>query len=106
MIARHIEINLKPDRYNEFKTLYENEILPIMQRQTGFLDELALVGEGKTERHMVVTLWKTKTDVENYNKREFPKILEMVKPFLNGTPKVEYFTVEHTTFRKVESVAA
>lgn len=106
MIARHIAVNLKPDRYNEFKTLYENDILPIIKRQTGFLDELALITEGKMDRHVVVTLWKTKNDVETYQKREFPRILEMLKPFLSGTPTVEYFTVEHTTFRKVESVAA
>ncbi len=106
MIARHIEVNLKPDRYNEFKTLYENEILPIVRRQTGFLDEISLVTETKMDRHIVITLWKSKMDAENYHKRDFPKILDMLKPFLAGNPTVEYFTVEHTTFRKVESVAA
>ncbi len=106
MIARHIEVTIRPDRYNEFRTLYENEILPIVRRQTGFLDEIALVTETTPDRHIVVTLWKTKNDVENYHKREFPKIQEMLKPFMTDTPKVEYFTVEHTTFRKVETVAA
>ncbi len=106
MIARHIEVTLKPDRYNEFKTLYENEILPILKRQNGFLDEIALVTEDKMDRHIVVSLWKTKFDAENYSKREFPKVVEMLKPFLVSVPTVEYFTVEHTTFRKVESVAA
>lgn len=106
MIARHIQVNLKPERYNEFKTLYENEILPILKRQNGFLDEVALVTEPNMDRHIVLTLWKTKMDAENYQKREFPRIMEMLKPFLTGTPNVEYFTVEHTTFRKVESVAA
>lgn len=106
MIARHIEVTIQPDRYNEFRTLYENEIVPILRRQTGFLDELALVTENKTDRHIVVTLWKTKNDAENYHKREYPKIQEMLKPFLVGTPTVEYFNVEHTTFRKVDTVAA
>lgn len=106
MIARHIEVTIKPDRYSEFKTLYENDALPIVRRQPGFLDELALVTEGKQDRHIVVTLWRTKNDAENYQRKEFAKILEMLKPFLVGTPSVQYFTVEHTTFRKVESVAA
>ena len=106
MIARHVEINLKPDRYNEYKTLYENEILPVLKRQTGFLDAVALLSENKTDRNIVVSLWKTKTDAENFQKREYSRILDMVKPFIDGTPRVEYYNVEHTTFRKMESVAA
>ena len=106
MIARHIEVNIRPDRYNEFKTLVETDVLPILKRQNGFLDSLSLVTENKMDRHIVITLWKTKNDAETYQKREFPKILEMLKPFLVGTPTVDYFNVEHTTFRKVESVAA
>ncbi len=106
MIARLVQVTIKPERFNEFRTLYENEILPIMQRQNGFLDEIALMTENKTDRQVALTLWKTKPDVENYHQREFPRILEMLKPFTTGTPTVEYFTVQHTTFRKVESVAA
>jgi heme-degrading monooxygenase HmoA len=106
MIARYIQVTVKPERINEFRTLYENEILPILQRQSGFLDEISLVMENKTDRHVTLTLWKTKADVENYNRREYPRILEMLKPFMTGTPTLEYFTVEHTTFRKVDTVAA
>ncbi len=106
MIARRFEVNLRPERSNEFRNLYENEILPIIRRQPGFLDELALVTETNTSRYIVITLWKTKTDVENYQKREFQRVLEMLKPFLAGTPTMEYLTVEHTSFRKVETVAA
>lgn len=106
MIARYVQVTIKPERVNEFRTLYENEILPLLQRQSGFLDEISLVTENKIDRHVALTLWKTKSDVESFHRREYPRMLEMLKPFVIGTPTLEYFTVEHSTFRKVESVAA
>lgn len=106
MIARHIEVNLKPEKFIEFKTLYEKEILPLMKRQTGFLDSISLVPENVNDKSVTISLWRTKQDCENYHKKEFPRILEMVKPFLKDTPKIEYFNVEYATFRRVDTVAA
>ena len=106
MIARHIEVNLKPEKLVEFKKLYESEILPLMKRQTGFLDSITLTPENVNDRNVTITLWRTRQDCENYHKKEYPRILEMVKPFLKDTPKLDYFNVEYTTFRKVETVAA
>jgi len=106
MIARHIEVNLKPEKFIEFKTLYEKEILPLMKRQTGFLDSISLVPENVNDKSVTISLWRTKQNCENYHKKEFPRILEMVKPFLKDTPKIEYFNVEYATFRRVDTVAA
>ncbi len=106
MIARLIEVNLKPERYNEFRTLFENEILPVLKRQNGFLDSVSMLSDDNKNRAITVSLWKSKTDAENYQKREFSRVIDMLKPFLASTPTVQYFNVEHTTFRKVESVAA
>jgi heme-degrading monooxygenase HmoA len=106
MIARHIEINLKPEKLTEFKTIMEKEVNSILQRQPGFLGSLELKKENRPEHTVTVTLWHSKTDVENYNKKEYPKILEMVKPFIKETPKVEYFNVEHTTMKLEHTVAA
>jgi quinol monooxygenase YgiN len=106
MIARHIEVTLKPDKFTDFKNLYEKEVLPLLKRETGFLDSITLMPENATDRIVTISLWRTRQDCDNYNKRNYPKVLEILRPFLADTPKVSYFTVEHTTFRKVETVAA
>jgi heme-degrading monooxygenase HmoA len=106
MIARHIEVNLKPEKFAEFKTLYEREVLPLLKRETGFLDSITLAPENLHDRTVTITLWRTRADCDNYHTRDYPKILDMLRPFITDTPKLTYFIVEHTTFRKVESVAA
>ncbi|MDT8068170.1 MAG: hypothetical protein ROO76_08380 [Terriglobia bacterium] len=106
MIARQVEVNLKPEKLVEFKNIYEKEILPILKRQTGFLDCITLSPENTHDRSISLTLWRTKQDCENYDKKEYQKIIDMVRPLLHDTPNIQYFTVEYTTFRKVETVAA
>ncbi len=106
MIARHTELNLKPEKFVEYKNLYEKEILPIMKRQTGFLDSISLVPENVNDKSVTISLWRTKQDCENYHKKEYQKILDMVRPLLRDTPNIQYFNVEYTTFRKVDTVAA
>lgn len=106
MIARHVEVNLKPEKLVEFKNTYEKEVLPILKRQVGFLDCINLTPENTNDKSISLTLWRTKQDCENYHKKEYQKIIDMLGPFLRDTPNIQYFTVEYTTFRKVESVAA
>ncbi len=106
MIARHIEVNVNPSKYNEFKTVLDREILPLIKRQPGFLGSLSLLSDMNNERAVTITLWRSKGDAENYNKKEFPRILEMIKPFVNGTPTVEYFDVESTTLKTEHTAAA
>ncbi len=106
MIARQIEVKIKPDRYNEFRTLLENEIMPMLKKQPGFLDCISLLSENNKNEGITISLWKTKADAENYHNREYPRVQEMLRPFLASTPNFQYFTVEHTTFRKVDRVAA
>ena len=41
-------------------------------------------------------LWQNKTDAERHEKEIYPKIYEIVKPFLTTPVIVKHFTVETT----------
>ena len=43
MFARHMTLQLKPNLEKELPVTFEKEILPLLRRQKGFLDELLLV---------------------------------------------------------------
>ena len=42
MFARHITLQLKPNLAKEFPVTFEKEIVPLLKRQKGFVDELLL----------------------------------------------------------------
>jgi hypothetical protein len=56
MFARTISMRLKPNGVAAFNRTLENEILPLLQKQKGFQDELVLVSSNGTEA-VGISLW-------------------------------------------------
>src|SRR5438034_5762297 len=100
MFAREVELQLKPNVVNELPVTFEKEILPLLRRQKGFLDELLLVTPEKRELE-AISLWETKEYAETYNRELYPQIEKIMARFIEGTPVVKKFEAEYSTFHKV-----
>ncbi len=102
MFARNVSVLLKPDTLGDFTQLLENEVLPIMREQPGFLDEIVFaavdspVGGGGTEI-VEINLWESKQDAENFVTTAYPEVLELVKSFLDAAPRMRAFAVINST---------
>ena len=59
MFARSVSIHLKPKSVAEFNRTLETEILPLLRKQKGFRDELALVAANGREV-VAISLWDQK----------------------------------------------
>ena len=46
MYARSVSFYLKPGRSAEFTQTLEKDVIPVLRKQKGFLDEIALVAPG------------------------------------------------------------
>ena len=104
MFARHMMLQLKPNLVNEFPVTFEKEILPLLRRQKGFLDELLLVTPEKREMK-AISLWETKEYAESYNRELYPQIEKIMARFIEGVPVVKNFEAEYSTFHKVAFAA-
>ena len=89
---------------NEFPVTFEKEILPLLRRQKGFLDELLLVTSEKREA-VAISLWETKEYAETYSREVYPQIEKIVGRFVEGVPTVKKFEAEYSTFHKVAQAA-
>ena len=49
MFARNVNIRIKPNGITDFNRTMEKEVLPLLQKQKGFRDELTLVSENGSE---------------------------------------------------------
>ena len=106
MFARHIEVKIKPDKLREFKSLFDREIRSILRRQPGFMGTIERVHESDREHILTITLWNSKADAEAYHVKEFPQIMEITRPLLDGTPRVDYYNVDFTDMKLEQKVAA
>lgn len=98
MFARHLTFLLKANMAKEFPATFEKEILPLIRKQKGFLDELLLITPEKKEV-VAISLWETKEHAETYHREQYPEIEKIMGKFLENTPIVKRFETEYASFR-------
>jgi len=108
MFARILDCEVKMEKKDEFVKVLKNEVLPILKRQIGFHEILPFFPEKmKDERVIAVSLWATRADAERYEREAYPKVLDILKPFLTTPVKVNYHKLETTVCKHfVEALAA
>ena len=96
MFTRFVEFEIKLEKKDEFLKVVKNEILPILQKQPGFMEFFSFWPEKLQEKRLIgITLWNKRSDVERYEKEWYPKVYELMKPYLL-TPNltVKYYNLE------------
>ncbi len=104
MFARLLTWQMKPNLVNEFPVTFEKEILPLLKKQRGFLDELLLVTPEKKEI-VTISLWETKEHAETYQREQYPQIEKIMAKFIEGFPTVKKFDVQYSSFHKIAMAA-
>jgi hypothetical protein len=94
MFARIVEFIPKFEQKEEFVKVVRNEVLPILKKQTGFLEILPLFPETKTEKMITITLWAEKRDAERYEREMYPKVEGILKPYLTTPVTFKHYNVE------------
>jgi hypothetical protein len=84
MFARILEFVPLMEKKNEFIRVVKKEVLPILEKQEGFLEFLPLVPEIKTEKVLAVTLWTDKKELERDEKEWYPRVEQNLKPYLTN----------------------
>ena len=100
MFARSVSIRVKPNSIAEFNKTLENKILPLLQKQKGFKDELALVASNGSEV-LAISLWDRKEDAEAYQRAAYSEVQKLLSKVIDGTPQVQTYEVSASTIHKV-----
>lgn len=108
MFARILDFEVKPEKKEEFVKVVKNKIVPILKKQTGFLEILPFFPDrAREEKVVTISLWTTKSDAERYEREFYPKALDILKPFLTTPVKVNYYKLETTVCEHfVDALAA
>jgi quinol monooxygenase YgiN len=96
MFARILEITPKLEKKDELIKTIRQEILPILKAQPGFLEVLPFVPEIAKEKMVAITLWTEKREAEKYVNEVFPKVEQILQPFLVVPVTVRTYKVETT----------
>jgi heme-degrading monooxygenase HmoA len=97
MYSRHIMLNVKPNQREELTKTFEREILPLLQKQTGFTDEI--VFQSPDNKVIAISLWETKEAADRYSREFYPQVLKSLAHFVEGTPEVRGCEVIYSTLQ-------
>jgi hypothetical protein len=102
MYARNVTLRLKANQQHDFTHAVENQILPLLQKQQGFRDEITLCNSGSPDV-VSISLWEHKSNAEQYNTRVYPEVLKILAKMIDGTPRVHTFETVVSTFHNVST---
>ena len=104
MFARSVTVQLKPNSVVEFNRTFENDVLPLLQRQKGFQDAITLVASNGSEA-VGISVWDQRQDAEAYIRTSYIEVQERLAKVIEGTPKVQTYDVGTSTVKKATAHA-
>lgn len=105
MVARSVCLHLKPNRVQEFTSIIENEVIPMMRKLKGFQDNIVLVAAGGLEA-IGLSFWDQKEDAEAYGRGTYREVMKALAKVVEGTPRIETREVSNSTFHKIAAYVA
>jgi hypothetical protein len=98
-------MRLKPNVPGLFLQKIENEIIPLLRKQKGFLDELTLIRAGGKEVH-AYSFWECSEDAETYDRTAFSEVTNILSRLIEGPVGIHTYMVANSTFRKIAAASA
>ena len=105
MFVRKVSMRLKTEAAPEFIRRMEGEIIPLLRKQKGFLDEMTLIAKSGKEVY-AFSFWESSTDAENYDKNEFAQVTGMLGGVIEGALRIHTYMVANSTFHKMAAAVA
>ena len=100
MYSRHVIVNLKPNQREELTQTFERDILPLLQRQNGFTDEIVFVSPDQ-KSVTAISLWENREAADKYSREIYPQVLKTLARVVEGTPEVRGCEVAFSTLHNI-----
>jgi len=101
MYTRIVEITSKSGKSRELCNMIEEKVVPILKKQTGFVDETVLVSDTESNQVLGLSFWNSKEDAERYHQEQYPKVHEMLKHLIDTEPAIRTFDVQASTTHQI-----
>ena len=97
MIVRITYLNFLPDKIEEAKKIYNNELAPVVKRQPGNFDCRLLEPFDKSDEYISMTVWDNIEDADDYQTSgTYKELIERVQALYSTKPVLKVYTTEDT----------
>ena len=96
MFTRHVIVRLKAEAAPEFTRIIDQEVIPTLRKQKGFLDIITFISPDLTEA-VSNSFWESQADAERYHSEQYQNVTQILSPHMETPPKVQTFDVDTST---------
>jgi heme-degrading monooxygenase HmoA len=101
MFARVVKCQSKAGRSEQVGNKLVNDVLPVLEKQPGFVDFLTLSDKINPERLMCISFWTSREDAEEYHRQHYYTITDTLRAVLECPPTLETFAVNASTAHRI-----
>jgi hypothetical protein len=105
MFARKVSVRLKSDAAGPFIQKMESDIIPLLRKQKGFLDEVTLISQSGKEIY-AYSFWENSEAAETYDHSTFREITDLLAGMIEGPVRVHNYMVANSTFHKLAATVS
>lgn len=102
MFVRQVTAHFKPGKFDLLSRRMEDDVIPLLKKQSGFRDEISFLDKNKDEA-IAMSFWDTRQDAEKYARDVYPTIHEKMADAINGTPEVRSYEVTNSTWYDIHA---
>ncbi len=100
MVTRILQGTVKPGKGEKLAAVLRDEVVPLLRRQPGFLDAICLTAIDDPNGFLSLTFWESFEHVERYHSDHYPKILDVVRPYILAVTEARNYLVEFSTLHQ------
>jgi len=100
MYSRTVTCKIDTSKMSDFREALNEEFLPRIQEQPGFIDNLESL-DPATGEFSCTTLWNSRADIENYDNGLFQEVAARLGPLMTEQPTVKTLPVENSSAHRV-----
>ncbi|MEJ7739811.1 MAG: antibiotic biosynthesis monooxygenase [Chitinophagaceae bacterium] len=94
MYVRLTYFNIPPEKADDLKTVYYDDVAPVIRQQMGIIDVMLLVPGHSDDEYISCTIWKNDEYIKDFEKSDaYPDVFEKIKAMAVGAPKQKYYQI-------------
>jgi heme-degrading monooxygenase HmoA len=94
MFARVVAVNTKEGKARQLAKTIQEQILPILKSQPGFVDEIVLISVTDPDQVLALSFWESQKDAERYTHEQYSRINELISHLVSSAPVSRTFNVD------------
>lgn len=87
MVVRLTRFSVSPDRVKEAKKIYEEEVIPEVEKQKGNTNVILLEPTNGSNEFISMTAWESNADADAYQSSgKYQELVDKIRDMITGQP--------------------